>query len=92
MVKVKFYNDKGNPLSGVRKKIKDQVEGSITINGENLNINDRGEMYLQIAEDDSTGNPIYAVVSVTISDRDIPARAKTKGKKVETEEVPDIFA
>ena len=92
MVKVKFYNDKGNPPSGVRKKIKDQVEGSITLNGQSLNANGRGAMYLKIAEDESTGNPIYAVVSVTISDRDVPSRAKNKGKEVEIEEVPDIFA
>ena len=91
MKAITFYNEKGNALNGVRKQIKDMVEKNLTLGGKTLLVNDIGELYTQVAVDGATNTPIYAVVTLAISDRDVPARVKGIKKEVETISIPDLF-
>lgn len=91
MKKITFYNDKGNAMNSVRKQIKDMVEDNIQLGSKELHTNDIGEIYTQIAVDEATETPIYAVINVTISDRDVPARTKEIKEKAETISIPDLF-
>lgn len=85
MKTIKFSNEKGNPLSAVRKAMKEAVIDNLALGEASFDRNERGEVYTLLAYDEVTGNPIYAKVEVTISTLDLPGREVQAKDKADTE-------
>ena len=97
-MKIAFLNENGNASPKVREQVKAQVMSMLKSSIAGLEGNADKGLSLYIADDTSTGKPIYAHLSCVISTREpseqtSASKPKTKGKK-KTEEVvlPDLFA
>ena len=79
MNKIAFYNEEGNISGTSRSVIKKSVMDTETLIAviENADL-DKGKLVCQVAEDLETATPIYAVVSVTITDTLPSAKVKTQ--------------
>ena len=102
---VRLVNENGNVSAKVRERLKNGCFDTIAKDmseqyGMSSTISADKDLAIHIADDATNGNPIYAFVSITISQRDPEvktAKSKTKGKSkskvAKTEdELPDRFA
>ena len=99
MVSIAFINENGNVSAKVRERLKGQTMGAITkamdkCNLETIENADKG-LSIPLGVDKTNGKPIYAHISVVISQHnpaEKTAKSKTKTKKkVEETPLPDIF-
>jgi hypothetical protein len=101
MVKVQWYNEKGNVSvkvrDGVRPQILSKVVALLQDSGsfDDVVIDANGAITIPIAEDTSTGDTIYAHFEMTVNNKDgmTKTERKKKAKKAETEEevIPELF-
>lgn len=99
---VRLINENGNVSAKVRERLKGNfmtaVANAMSEYGMSSETSADKDLAIYIADDATNGKPIYAFVSVTISQRDPAiktAKSKTsKGKsKAKAEiELPDLFA
>lgn len=98
---VRLINENGNVAAKVRERLKnnvaDQIGKAMGEFGMSSEISADKDLAILIAEDATNGNPIYAYVSITISQRNPAvktAKSKTKSKSKAKDEVelPDLFA
>lgn len=100
MATIAFINENGNVSAKVRERLKSQTMTAISKAMEKCNLEaltnaDKG-LSIPLGVDKTNGNPIYAHISVVISQHN-PAektsKTKTKTKKKVADEValPDIF-
>lgn len=98
---VRLLNENGNVSAKVRERLKANFMSQVAKSMENFDMasgeSADKDLYVHIADDATNGNPIYAFVSVTISQRNPnvkTAKSKTKSKSKAKEEVvlPDLFA
>ena len=98
---VRLINENGNVSAKVRERLKtnvmEQVGKAMADFGMSSEQSADKDLCIHIADDATNGEPIYAFVSVTISQRDPSkktAKSKTKSKsKAKAEvELPDLFA
>lgn len=99
---VKLINEKGNVAAKVREKLKNDFMNAIgsdmCARGMSSSISADKDLAVYIADDATNGEPIYAFVSVTISQRDPAVKtaksktAKSKSKAKAEVELPDLFA
>ena len=101
MAFITFINENGNVSAKVRERLKGQTIAAITKAMDKCNLEtianaDKG-ISIPLGTDRSNGNPIYAHISVVISQHDPSvktAKSKTKSKsktKTVDEPLPDIF-
>lgn len=102
---VRLLNENGNVSAKVRERLKNNCLDTIAKDmseqyGMASTVSADKDLAIHIADDATNGNPIYAFVSITISQRD-PAvktaksktKSKSKSKVAKTEdELPDLFA
>lgn len=97
---VRLINENGNVAAKVRERLKNNfmeaVGTAMSDYGMSSEISADKDLAVHIADDATNGNPIYAYVSVTISQRNPAvktAKSKTKSKsKAKTEvNLPDLF-
>lgn len=101
MATIAFINENGNVSAKVRERLKAQTMGAITKAMDKCNLEtianaDKG-LSIPLGVDKTNGNPIYAHISVVISQHnpaEKTAKSKTKTKKKVADEValPDIFS
>lgn len=99
MKSVKFINEKGNVSNKVRNAVRAQIDAKLSTmlaeQFEEVQPNANGGYAIPVAQDEKTGDIIYATVSFSLSLKN-PAE-KTERKKVakvataEEVEVPDLF-
>ena len=100
---VRLINENGNVAAKVRERLKgnfmNAVATAMSGYGMSSSTSADKDLAVYIADDATNGNPIYAYVSVTISQRDPAvktAKSKTKSKKSKAkpveDELPDLFA
>ena len=98
---VRLINENGNVAAKVRERLKNNfmeaVGTAMSNHGMSSEISADKDLAVHIADDATNGKPIYAYVSVTISQRNPAvktAKSKTKSKsKAKTEvDLPDLFA
>ena len=101
---VRLLNENGNVSAKVRERLKNNCFDTIAKDmseayGMSSKVSADKDLAIHIADDATNGEPIYAYVSITISQRnpDIKtAKSKTKSKsksKTKSEdELPDLFA
>ena len=100
---VRLLNENGNVSAKVRERLKNNCFDTIAKDmseqyGMASKVSADKDLAIHIADDATNGEPIYAYVSITISQRDPDvktAKSKTKSKsksKTKTEdELPDLF-
>lgn len=101
MAVIGFINEKGNVAAKVRERLKGQAMTAITkaMSSCNLPIVENADKGLSVmlGTDRTNGDPIYAHISVVVSQHDpsiktAKSKTKTKTKTVAVDEVlPDIF-
>lgn len=102
---VRLVNENGNVSAKVRERLKNGCFDTIAKDmseqyGMSSTISADKDLAIHIADDATNGNPIYAFVSITISQRDpeiktakSKTKSKSKSKVAKTEdELPDLFA
>jgi hypothetical protein len=91
MAMIKLKNANGNVSAKVRGEVKAQVEAMLKARvGTDLQESEKG-LAMNIGHDES-GNAIFAVISVTIT-QDLTKKVKeSKASKTVEVEVPNIFA
>jgi hypothetical protein len=102
MAVISFINEKGNVAAKVRERLKGQAMTAITkaMSSCNLPIVENADkgISVMLGTDRTNGKPIYAHISVVISQHDPAeksAKSKTKPKTktaVKDEPLPDLFA
>lgn len=100
MAIIAFINENGNVSAKVRERLKSQTMGAITKAMDKCNLEtianaDKG-LSIPLGTDKTNGNPIYAHISVVISqhnpaEKTAKSKSKTKKKVVDEVELPDIF-
>lgn len=100
MATIAFINENGNVSAKVRERLKSQTMTAITKAMDKCNLEtivnaDKG-LSIPLGTDKTNGKPIYAHISVVISQHnpaEKTAKSKTKTKKKVADEValPDIF-
>lgn len=101
MAVISFINEKGNVAAKVRERLKGQAMTAIEKAMSSCNlpteINADKGLSIKLGTDRTNGKPIYAHISVVISQHDPSvktAKSKSKSKtktKTEDEPLPDIF-
>ena len=102
---VRLVNENGNVSAKVRERLKNGCFDTIAKDmseqyGMSSTISADKDLAIHIADDASNGEPIYAYVSITISQRNpevktakSKTKSKSKSKVAKTEdELPDLFA
>ena len=92
---VKFTTEKGVSAK-VRNSMKAQVMNLLGKKIEGLEANKDGGFSLYLADDATNGDPIYAHISVVVSQRTpeeqtSKTKTKTKKKSTEDEPMPNLF-
>lgn len=101
MAVISFINEKGNVAAKVRERLKGQAMSAITKSMSSCNLPivenaDKG-ISVMLGTDRTNGKPIYAHISVVVSQHDpavktAKSKSKTKTKTVSVDEpLPDIF-
>ena len=102
MAVISLINEKGNVAAKVRERLKGQTMTAIERAMSSCNLStvtnaDKG-LSIMLGTDRTNGKPIYAHISVVVSQHDPAektAKSKTKAKaktKTEDEQLPDLFA
>lgn len=102
---VRLINENGNVSAKVRERLKNGCFDTIAKDmseqyGMSSTISADKDLAIHIADDATNGEPIYAYVSITISQRNpevktakSKTKSKSKSKSAKTEdELPDLFA
>jgi hypothetical protein len=96
MAKINLLNEKGNVRPKVRDDIKSQVGSLITKGLDELPIertSQSGVYAMQVGTVETTGEPIFATISVGVSTMhpDTKAKNSRKSSKTDTVEIPELF-
>jgi hypothetical protein len=97
MAKINLLNEKGNVRPKVRDGIKDQVGTIIRKGLSNFPIDTTstsGTYVMEVGTVESTGEPVYATITVGVSTLHPDMKAKNssrKSSKTDTVEVPELF-
>ena len=102
---VRLLNENGNVSAKVRERLKNNCFNTIAKDmseeyGMSSKVSADKDLAIHIADDATNGEPIYAYVSITISQRNpdvktakSKTKSKSKSKSAKTEdELPDLFA
>ena len=100
---VRLLNENGNVSAKVRERLKNNCFDTIAKDmseqyGMASKVSADKDLAIHIADDATNGEPIYAYVSITISQRNpdiktAKSKTKSKSKSAKTEdELPDLFA
>ena len=101
---VRLLNENGNVSAKVRERLKNNCFDTIAKDmseeyGMASKISADKDLAIHIADDATNGEPIYAYVSITISQRNpevktakSKTKSKSKSKTKSEDELPDLFA
>ena len=97
MAQIKFTNENGNVSvkvrDGVRSQVNEKFLSVMQANFDGVEVNADKQVCLPIATDELTGEPIYAVFSVTVTMKDQTKKTERKKKAKATTEtaIPTIW-
>jgi hypothetical protein len=95
MAKINLLNEKGNIRPKVRDGIKTQIGSLISksVDIDMRNTQTAGTYVVEVGTVETTGEPIFATISVGVSTMhpDTKAKNSRKSSKTDTVEIPELF-